>query len=289
MATSRAAPEPPSGPYSNTLMPSGIDPTSWCMDMCLTAEFKDLAIDVSKLEYQGFDPIRIYKLLAERAAVRKLTAKEHSNNIKSLAVLGTMRGSNIDRIRKSSLDEAVEWLEQMMSIYNIVPGTPKTNKDITIMRIAAISANMMVKGIAKGTWIIPTTIDAGDIAEGFPKCMCISNFGAMIPTRGSGVSDPDLLLIKQAFAFHQYTFDRVINSKKPKAQSNRLRILNFINIQAANKLFSNEHRIDILTESGILVCEHNVPTVSAAVRPALMEAQRKWDSIIWPAGDTEAQ
>lgn len=234
----------------------------------------DLAITSDKLAYQGFDPEVLLKVLAIRARTNKVTSEEHRRNLRTLALIGTMRGSKIETITHKSTDELKQFLSTTTRIYALKSGKPQTNNDATLLRIAAIFAGPLVTAIAANSITITTTINPESIAPGYPKFMCLSTFGALLPSL-SDLKEGDGNILAGAFAEHQYQFDRVINSKSQNFSPIDT-IRNFISIQQASALYSPDSRLTILTKINLIEAYGNTRQITSLYRPALVQAQQKW-------------
>nr|WVD52800.1 nucleocapsid [Wugcerasp virus 12] len=233
-----------------------------------------LALQTADMAYQGFDAKTILAVLQKYANDAGLTAEDHKRNLKTLAVLATMRGSKMTNIINKSLEASKAWMTQMISTYKIISKKPTSNTDITLLRIAACMAIPICKAIHTGSIPIATTIDPNVVSHGFPKAMCLSTFGSIIPTEC--LSEDDTRLLGEAFGEHQYQFDRVINSKDGKFSS-IAKIKQFLNIQMTSTVYNCNQRCSALASIGLIE-----PTIGngyrivASHRPALSAARDKF-------------
>ncbi|ULE62111.1 nucleocapsid [Sefomo virus] len=230
---------------------------------------EDLKFSVDKLEYQGFNPIIFLAHLVSVAKEKKISPADHAKNLKTLAVLGTMRGGKVKRIADKSLSDTKSWIEKMMGLYSITPNKPISSLDVTLLRIAACHAAPIALSIAAGL-PIKTTISAISIHQDFPPYMCISTFGSLIPV---DIKQDDVVLILGAFLYHQQLFDRVIN---PRAPSSKETLRSYVDIQYTSNLYNAETRTIICTQLGLLVKSTNGYVINSGIRAALAHAAGKF-------------
>lgn len=243
----------------------------------MSGNFFDGVIDMIPLiQYQPFKPDVTLKELAKRAQVANISRKQHAENLKTIAIIGMVRGYNISKIKKSSSEKMVAYIDQVVTAYNIVP-TPATTEDVTIHRIGNCMTNVIVKGIGNKTWIVPT-VKPMRIARDYPKFMCVPSFAMLIPHKDSLLSDDDVELIKLAFAFYQYEFHKITNKK-----SNRKTILHYIDIKCNNSLYTMEYRKALLCEIGLLTRnnENDLCSIASKYREPLSDAASLWKLLKW--------
>ncbi|AHH60919.1 nucleocapsid [Cumuto virus] len=236
-----------------------------------------LAVKSINLAYQGFDPVYLMQVLAYRARDAKISAVNHKSNLRTLALIGTMRGSKIETISGRSGQELKDFLVKMVRDYKLKSGRPTSNQDATLLRIAAIYAAPLAIAIKNNAVSITTTIAPNNVAPGYPRFMCLSTFGALIPSAES-MREGEQALIAGAFAEHQALFDRVINSRT-KNYSPKDVIKNYIQIQQLSALYSEGDRIKTLLALGLIEMMGNqMYQVTALYRSALNAAKQKWDA-----------
>lgn len=228
----------------------------------------DLAMSLDKLAFQGFDPILLAAYLKKLATSKGISAQDHSKNMLTLAIVGTMRGSKLSSIASKSSPEAKAWLGQMAGIYNIISTKPTSNISVTLLRIAAIYAGCIVRALSSGM-DIRTTVSAQSIHPQFPQCMCISTFASLIP---HSLSEDDGLLLLQAYLYHQYKFDATINT----VPSSLSKLEQYAKIQVMSVLFAEETRVQTLVGAGLLVRASGAVKIAEHVKVALRSAQEAW-------------
>ncbi|DAZ90968.1 nucleocapsid protein, partial [Aphalara polygoni bunya-like virus] len=191
-----------------------------------------LHMEIGELEYQGFDPRAFMARLQHIARTKAISDETHKKNLHTLAVLGTMRGGKINKIAQKSKGPTKVWLDKIVPVYGVKDGKPKYADDVTLLRIAACHAAPIALGIASGL-PIRTTVQASNVAEGFPNFMCTSTFGSLIPE----IEDTDFEILGRAYLYHQYLFDKIIN---PKKTSTKDVLQSYFRIQLQSNLYSQE-------------------------------------------------
>lgn len=100
-----------------------------------------------------------------------------------------------------------------MRVYKLVDVKPTGPYVVTLARVAASQAMMLSKSLHLRKAGVVGTIKPDFVAEGFPPAMATSNFGVLIPT---DIQPESFSLMRKAFYYHQYLFDRTINSGTKK-------------------------------------------------------------------------
>lgn len=238
--------------------------------------FDDLVVSVANLEYQGFDPLRLLALMRRYATTAGLNEDDHRRNVLTLATLGTMRGSSLEKIKGKSTDELKRFLVQMERIYKVKGGTPRSNNDITLIRISACFAAVMSKGLASGNLQVTTTVNPMMVAPGFPNFMCLSTFGSLLPiVHNNGLNEEDARKVYRAFCWHQKLFDEIINSQN-RNRTPAATLEKFVNIQYSSTLYNVEQRDEHGLTVGLLIRSGARLIISATYRPALTAASELW-------------
>lgn len=229
------------------------------------ADEAGLVVSVEAMQYQGFDP---KALLAHIYALAREAERDVKKDLMTMAVIGTMRGSNLKTIKGKSSAELVSFLNDMVTVYGLAGGRPASAKTVTLIRVSALMAAPIAKAIHVGNLAIPTTISPTSIAPGFPAAMCIPTFGSLIPPISATIPEVDVTLIRDAFAYHQVKFDAVINSNK-RERTSLDKIFKYIEIQYNSQLYSEADRIKVLKAIGILKPTGGItPTIRAALKVA---------------------
>ncbi|DAZ90965.1 nucleocapsid protein [Ceraphron bunya-like virus] len=235
-----------------------------------------IGVNVSELSYQGFDPSIIIACMSKRGKAAGHGAEEIKKNIQLLAIVGTLRGGNFPEIIKRSSIAIKEKLESLKKTYNIFSGPPKSNEDVTLLRLAAVLAPPIILSVSKGKLSLPTAVMPESLHDDFPKFMCNPNFGCLIPDDEDKLKKDHLKYITGAFAQHQRLFDRIINSKKGD-YATKDRIKQFITIQIASKLVAPRSRTTKLTEIGLLAMSGSELAISPKYLAALKAAAEAWE------------
>lgn len=232
-----------------------------------------LSLSIKDMEYQGFDPLSFMANLFAIARTRKIDDAIHHKNMKTLAVLGTMRGSKITKIIEKSTGNTAAWLTTMQTTYGILNTKPTKADHVTLLRIAACHAASIIGGIHAGT-PIKTTITPSAIHSDFPAYMCVSTFGSVVPSES--IKEEDKMLIVRAFMWHQHLFDKVIN---PKNNSPKQKLMTYFDVQFTSGLYTEEQRVALLKKIGLITAASGELILSAQHRPALLHAAGKWDQL----------
>lgn len=173
-------------------------------------------------------------------------------DLRTCALLGTMRGNNFSKIKDKSTPELKTAMTGWSTADDFIDGTPQKPEDMTLSRVAAALVEMIHKGIARGAWTITTTIDPDRVARGFPKSMCIPTFASLIPAEHIGVPRATKTALFYAFLYHQYLFDKVINHKKNRVTA-PAQIEEYGHTQVNSQLHADDLRLNILVSTGILL------------------------------------
>ena len=191
--------------------------------------------------YEGFDAKIIVAVLKKHYMNDgKTDMTVHHRNLMTLAMLATMRGSKLIKISGKSSNEVKEFIKTMQPLYKILSKKPESNTDITMLRIAAVMAAPVIRAVAAGRVTFDTLVYPKSIHNDFPKCMCVSTFGSLIPKTTLPKEDADLL--SEAFSWHQHLFDEIINPN-PRDRSTRVKIAQFVTIQINSTIYPDNTRI----------------------------------------------
>jgi len=235
-----------------------------------------LLISIEKMEYQGFDPLLLLNHMKERSTK---AGGDFKKDVMTMAVIGTMRGSQVMKIKNKSTKDLITVLDNMVKIYGLTSGTPKTNTTVTLIRVAACMARPLSMGLYRGTLNIRTTVDPSSISDGFPKCMCLSTFGSLIPAPGTGsITLEENTILLKAFSYHQYRFDEIINSRGPRGKTTVEMIGNFVNVQYQSTLYTQLDRLTHCVSIGILRVDRGLYGIVPEVLKSLLEARTKWEA-----------
>lgn len=235
-----------------------------------------LLLSIDKMEYQGFDPLLLLNHMKEKSTQ---AGSDFKKDVMTMAVIGTMRGSQVMKIKNKSTKELIAVLDNMVKIYGLTSGTPKTNTTVTLIRVAACMARPLSLGLFRGTLNIRTTVEPSSISDGFPKCMCLSTFGSLIPTPGTGSITPEenTILLK-AFSYHQYRFDEIINSRGARGKTTVEMIGNFVSVQYQSTLYTQHDRLAHCVSVGVLRAGRSLYSIAPEVLKPLIEAKTKWET-----------
>uniref|UniRef100_A0AAT9JF06 Nucleoprotein n=1 Tax=Reticulitermes chinensis phenuivirus 1 TaxID=3133476 RepID=A0AAT9JF06_9VIRU len=274
---------------------------SEAQDMVLKISVRKLldyqVIDVAELVYEGFDPKRIMAIFihkgktAKREGMAELMGKEVAKNsieyimaeAGSLATLAIMRGSKIKKIMDKTGDKAAKWIKECIEVYGIKQMDRKRapgKDDITLLRMGAIFAHLVVLQVDTGVFEPAVTPTHFNFPVEVPRAVCCSVFGSMIPKEGTieGLPDDDRRMLVKAWCYHQYAFDKVINPDKPSGKD---KIASFAGIQIGNSFHDARLRQRILRACGLLDDSNKIPDPK---RVALRQMATAWEDL--PASQT---
>lgn len=239
--------------------------------------FENLLISVDKMEYQGFDPIVLLNHLKAKA---RQGDRDFRKDVMTMAVIGTLRGSQMVKMRQKSTQEMCQVLDKMVKVYGLTSETPKTNTTVTLVRVAACMARVISRGLHTGQLSIRTTVDPASVCEGYPEAMSISTFGSLIPMPGEGsISAVDSELMFSAYCYHQYRFDETINSKATRHKTTIETIRNYARIQQHSSLYPNSVRLIHCKTVGLIEKRKNIFLLVPQVSTVLLKAKEKWDGL----------
>lgn len=135
-------------------------------------------INFEELAYQGFDPITLLAYLRQRAVSGNVTPDEHKINLTWLAALGTIRGTNLNKIKAKSSPAGIQKLEKMIAIYKLT-NKPKAAQDASLGRIAACFAKQ-ISYSAHVKKILKSPVSATELHKDYPIGLAISTAGSLI-------------------------------------------------------------------------------------------------------------
>lgn len=133
----------------------------------------------------------------------------------------------------------------------------------------------MAKGLAKGTLkITTTTVEPNLVASGFPNYMCLSTCGSLIPQKSSTWRPDDIDTVFDAYCYHQYRFDLIINSEKEKSDIDDIR--GYATVQYKSNLYTAEDREASMLETGLFDASEQPYQIRMALRAIIQCAAKKW-------------
>ncbi|CAH0562736.1 unnamed protein product [Brassicogethes aeneus] len=205
--------------------------------------------EFSKMQYQGFSPFDLLVTLRKRASEKNISEEIHKKNLGWLSALGTMRGTNLTKIQSKTGNEGKNKLKELISIYKVM-SKPVGMDDASLSRIAACFARQISDmSHLKGKLFLPVSTDS--LTDGFPAGLRVSSAGSLIPSKACWHDPNDFVSFVDAFALHQYHFDKVINPNNKK-QSAGSKIKGFVVIQISSKLYSDDIRISHWKGQGLV-------------------------------------
>lgn len=234
----------------------------------------ELALSIENMQYQGFNPKQYLAHLWGKAKAAGMSQEAHMKAVKSMACLGLIRGSKIKKLTARGTPALQKAVAEWKTVYSLTDGKPAGPFTVTLVRTSASLAMMLSRGLHNGLAGLQGTIQAESVAPGFPKGMALSTFGSLIPT----TIDPDsVVLLKKAFYYHQYIFDRTINAE-PKDRSNRENLVKYADIQISSDLYSQDQRIAHCRELGIIENVNGVIKLTITASMGVNTAAAAWDA-----------
>lgn len=209
---------------------------------------QEMSLTIEDMNFQGFDPKMLVAKLRGIALAKNIESRDHLSNLMTLATLGTMRGNKIGKICKRSKPETKTFLTNMQSVYGLKESV-RDPLDITLIRISGLLAGAMAKSIASGR-AVTLAVGPEEMAPGYPRCMCLSTFGSLIPMPNARFPQDEFDLLRDSFIVHQCLFDRVINS--PEKRSNLENVAKYADIQIRSDFYTQASRFEILVKCGVI-------------------------------------
>lgn len=233
-----------------------------------------LEVEIMDMQYQGFHPRMFNAYLWSLAMKQGITQADHLASIKSMACLGLIRGNKLQKLRGSGRPSLVTAVERWIRTYKLVDVKPTGPYTVTLARVAASQAMMLSKSLHLRKAGVVGTIKPEFVAEGFPPAMATSNFGVLIPT---DIQPESFTLLRKAFYYHQYLFDRTINSGSKK-YSSKTDIVKYADIQITSEMYTCQQRFSHCKDVGILEATGLGKGLTMAARPGVAAAAALWDA-----------
>lgn len=240
----------------------------------------EMAIALNIMEYQGFEPNALLRHLEERRRAQNIGDAVHRRSLFTLAILGTVRGSNLEKITQKSTDALRAFLQPLVQTYGLVSRPGARNNAPTLVRLAACFVRQISLAIFTGNIAIvpPVTPEMlGGAGSLIPRAFCLSSMGSLIPNAGLNPDDRGLLI--GAFCYHQYCFDGIIN---PRQRTPLAQIMQYVTVQVSSNFYTNQQRLDHMMAIGIIVRPvPNVPEhrIVQAARPFFTHAAEAWHAL----------
>lgn len=237
-------------------------------------------VDFNSLQYQGFDPLILLQNLRARAAKGAVSDADHGKNLAWLSALGTMRGTNLDKIAAKSSDSTKSKLLALKGLYLLVK-KPVKGEDASLGRIAACFA-MQLSYSAHKSGNLRSPVSPGDLPKDFPAGLAVTSAGSLIPKRNSWKSADNYSDFVQAFLYHQYLFDKVINPSERRATPVK-NLKDYVAIQIGSKLYNEDERVKHWVGLGVLAnARGNLVFASTAIAGAVQAAAQRMREISSP-------
>lgn len=227
-----------------------------------------LEVEISDMQYQGFEPRMFNAYLWSLAIKQGITQADHLASIKSMACLYLIRGNKLQKLRSSGRPSLVTAVERWIRTYKLVDVKPSGPYTVTLARVAASQAMMLSKSLHLRKAGVVGTIKPEFVAEGFPPAMATSNFGVLIPV---DIQPESFTLMRKAFYYHQYLFDRTINSGTKK-YSSKDDIVKYADIQINSEMYTCQQRFAHCKDVGILETTGSGNGLTVAAAAALWDA-----------------
>jgi hypothetical protein len=171
-----------------------------------------------------------------------------------------------------------EWIEGCVRRYKLLESKNPGQNDATLPRILAIFSHAVVLGVARGEFeppITPTKIENPE-NKFIPRAVLCSVFGSMIPESTPLFPPEDRQLLVTAWMYHQYKYDRFINTVSNYSPKDTL--IQYAKIQIDQQFHHNARHLHVMSKSGLFtedlkLCE--------GVRPGLLHLKNLWENIQW--------
>ncbi|AJG39334.1 nucleocapsid protein [Yichang Insect virus] len=232
--------------------------------------FGGMNLDVAEMEYQGFSPDLLIRAMWELATKKGILADSFKKDLRTMAVMGLMRGSNIRAIKAKSTMEAKAQLTSWETTYGLKSGKPTSSTTVTLVRVSACLARPMSLAMYNGSLAISGAVPAEAVVPGFPKGMALSSFGSLIPGVDT-IPDEVCRTLADAFMYHQYKFDKVINSNTNR-ETSIANIKQYTAIQMRSNLYDSNARVNHCCTINILVKDGSTYKLSPSCSTALTTA-----------------
>lgn len=210
----------------------------------------NMQLTLDDFQYQGFQPLVLMEILMKLSHDKKISKEEFKKDLMTMAVIGTFRGSNLEKIKKKSSAQLRDFLAYCQTSYGLQAKPQNSNATVTLARIAAMMARQVSSGYYRQVLRLPTVVDMTVVMPGMavPRALCLSTFGSLIPQNTLPVDQKDLLI--HAFCLHQYHFDRVI---APQRAPDSAAVMQYVLIQMRSNLYSEEDRVQHCEAVGLIV------------------------------------
>ncbi|KAK6642556.1 hypothetical protein RUM43_004058 [Polyplax serrata] len=210
----------------------------------------DILLSLQSVLYMGFDLVSFVRTVIASGLKADRTIKMIKKEAATLAVIGALRGNNIENIKKKSTIELVEFLNKVVPVYGIMKN-PMDKTSATLSRFAVAYSIDVAKNLQK--FDVPTVVNLPAEIEGYPRFMCYASFGALIPTSIRGYK-----LIRSAYLYHQIKLDRVLNSKIKDYKPDITKVDRFLQISIEATFYPADKRVTALINLGLIDSDGNV-------------------------------
>ncbi|KAK6642909.1 hypothetical protein RUM43_004411 [Polyplax serrata] len=211
----------------------------------------DIMLSLQSVLYMGFDLVSFVRIVIASGLKAGRTIKMIKNEAATLAVIGALRGNNIENIKKKTTIELVEFLNKVVPVYGITKN-PMDKTSATLSRFAVAYSIDVAKNLQKFDGKF-TTVNLPAEIEGYPRFMCYASFGALIPTSIRGYK-----LIRPAYLYHQIKLDRVLNSKIKDYKPDIAKVDKFLQISIDATFYPADKRVTALINLGLIDSDGNV-------------------------------
>ncbi|CAK9302850.1 unnamed protein product [Gordionus sp. m RMFG-2023] len=226
-------------------------------------EISEITKNINEISLERFDPHKLLQFLLNITPDMKILVKD----MNLLATLFAVRGTKINKILNTVGAEATNKIRELRDKYQIVE-SGKNTSSVTLARIGQIWAFNICRACFEGDILDP--VDKS-LPDGFPKAMRCSVYASLIYR---SMIKTDLVCLKEAYAYHQYLLDCIIN---PNKRSNPSKIMSRIEEQIQFSIYTDEVRLEGNLKFGIL---KEGGAIANEIKPALEEAARRWREII---------
>lgn len=238
-----------------------------------------LELEMSDFEYKGFTPGEFLKHLLRLANQRGIPQSTLRKDLFQLAVIGTFRGNNVERIQNRATDGLQRFMQSCVTNYGLVSKAGNSNTTVTLARVAACLAREVgiayFKRIITLDSVVSTTRTIPNMT--MPKPLCLSTYGALIPAENSMAAE-QIEMLEKAYCYHQYLFNGIITRG---ARVDKAVVSGYAMIQKNSQLYSPEERIAYNTTVGLIASRGPgvLPTITNTHSSVITEMVRRWDEL----------
>jgi len=194
------------------------------------ADIKGLSKYINNFSYEGFDPLVIYKCLAECAEKNARSSDEFTSDMAKLIILILVRGIKWSKSSEKMSDEGKKEVQRLKSMYSIIESSRPGKTDVIPGRIPAVFPALTANLLNSHRFMIPLAVKSDDL----PVYLHFPQAPSIIPSSDSDTFNNWLVWAKN--------FDKVINPKS----HDEAKVESYGNIAWRSNIHSDAERTEIL-------------------------------------------